>query len=186
MYLEASVFLCEFILTSASFFFLLLYYLNSHVMRRARGEVSFGDTWERHTRLTKKKKNHMKERMSNWERNRGESALFAVQYNLDLWFLSHGHVANFPTDGIHFLYFTFPWTLCFTPTLSGSRSASPFIFSSSRDKGGTSPTLTVKMRLPHTEQLLCIILTWDWKKYCLERQACNSAVGKSAHRMAIN
>lgn len=74
-------------------------------MKCVRGEVSFGDKWV-YERLTTKKM-CMKERMSGRGR-RGESALCAVQYNLALWFLSRGHVANFPTDGIHFLYFTFP------------------------------------------------------------------------------
>lgn len=58
-------------------------------------------------------------RMRGWpqpteKEEEGESVcsvcVWCVQYNLALWFLSRGHVANFPTDGIHFLYFTFPWT----------------------------------------------------------------------------
>lgn len=96
-------------------------------MKCARGEVSFGDKWV-YERLTAKKC-VWKRGWAIEGRKRGESALCAVQYNLALWFLSRGHVANFPTDGIHFLYFTFPWTpcftLCFAPTLSGSRSPLP-------------------------------------------------------------
>lgn len=96
-------------------------------MKCVRGEVSFGDKWV-YERLTAKKC-VWKRGWAIEGRKRGESALCAVQYNLALWFLSRGHVANFPTDGIHFLCFTFPWTPCFTPcfapTFSGSRSPLP-------------------------------------------------------------
>lgn len=80
-------------------------------MKCVRGEVSFGDKWVYERLTTKKKKKNVYERedeRSGEAARRGESALCAVQYNLALWFLSRGHVANFPTDGIHFLYFTFP------------------------------------------------------------------------------
>lgn len=62
-------------------------------------EVSFGDKWAHETLTTGKikgKKKHTKERTSGGGRQRGESAPCAVLYNLALWFLSRGHVANFP------------------------------------------------------------------------------------------
>lgn len=57
--------------------------------------------------------------MSVWGRQWGESTLCEVQYNLALWF--YYHAVTWPaslTDGTHFLYFTFPWTPCFSPRLS--------------------------------------------------------------------
>lgn len=68
--------------------------------------MSFGDKRE-YERLTTKKIFERED--ERWrEEERGKSARCVVQYNLVLWFLSRGHGANFPTDGIHFLNFTFP------------------------------------------------------------------------------
>lgn len=100
------------------------------------GEVSFGDTLV-YERLTTKNM-CMKERMSDWGRQRGESALCAVHYNLALWFLSRGHVANFP----HRRY-SFPLLhLSLNPLLHSMLRSNffwlspPLIFSSRSDKGG--------------------------------------------------
>lgn len=75
---------------------------------------------------------------------RGESALCEVQYNLALWFLSRGHVANFPTDGIHFLYFTFPWTPLLRTNLVWLALSPPLPSSSAWAviRGEKSPTVT--------------------------------------------
>lgn len=95
-----------------------------------------------------RKKQSVWKREDESERKWGEPAPCAVQYNLALWFLSRGHVANFPTAGIHFLYFTFPWTTTttsslptagFALTLPASHSRSSLIFSFNNDKGEHLP-----------------------------------------------
>lgn len=82
--------------------------------------------------------------MSEEGRDGGEFALCVVQCNLDLWFLSHGHVETSPQTV--FISFTSPFPEPSALLRRRLARALPlaFIFSSSSDKGVTSPTLTVE------------------------------------------
>lgn len=81
---------------------------------------------------------HVCEAEDGWRgERRGESTLCVVQYNLALWFLSRGHVANFP----HRRY-SFPWLhLSLNPLLhSNFFWLSPtLVFSSRGDTGERLP-----------------------------------------------
>lgn len=107
--------------TSVSFF--QLYYLNSHVMKRVcTVRCPLGIRW------------YMRDwpqKICVWKRGWAieggrEGSQLSVRYII-IWPCGFYRVVTWRTsltDGIHFLYFTFPWTPCFTqcfaPTFSGS------------------------------------------------------------------